>query len=138
MLLLYNEKLTYLIPCQHCNFLSLREQLPCGCGRPSGWCAGWPEGSWTAAGHWQVLAGTTAKWPAPEQHSCFSPKAKDSRVITNPTNSRQNELSTLCLPFLPSRPPGLGYAPWTAKRKKKSFRNYNPPSYQRKTWNPSS
>lgn len=78
------------------------ERLPCGCGRPSGWCAGWPEGSWTAAGHWWVLAGTAAEWPAPVQRSCFSPKAEDSRIITDPAKSTQNEPSTLCPPLPPN------------------------------------
>lgn len=81
-----------------------RERLPCGCDRLSGWCVGWPEGSWTAAGHWLVLAGTAAKWPAPELHSCFSPDAEESKVITNPAKSMQNALCALCPP--PSSLPG--------------------------------
>lgn len=130
------EKPTGLMPCQHqkLHFYRMhpgRERLPYGCDRPSGWCASWPEGSWIAAERWQVLAGTAAEWPAPELRSCFSPDAEDSRVIADPTKPTQNQLRTLCpSPLLFSRPPGLGYAMWTAKNKMKSFRYYNPPTIQ--------
>lgn len=98
-----SKKPTCSIPCQYHNLRFDRRHpwLPCGCDRLSGWCAGWPEGSWTAAGHWQALAGTAAEWPAPELHSCFSPDAEDSRVVTNPTKSMQDKLPTRCPPRLP-------------------------------------
>ena len=136
------EEPTGLIPCQYHNLhfygRHLERQLPCGCDRLSGWCASWPEGSWTAAEHWQALAETAAEWPAPELHSCFSPGAKDSRVITGPTKSMQNQLCTLCpSPFLFSRPPGLGYAPWTAKSKMRNFRNCYPPMIKEQESSPS-
>lgn len=105
-----------------------REQLPCGCGRPSGCCAGWPGGSLIAVGHWQVLAGRATKWPAPGLHVCFSPDMKDSRVITQHLKTPQN---ALYLPFPPAFQASRARLPTTNyKEQKRRFLNLNPPMTQ--------
>lgn len=81
-----------------------RERLPCGCDRPSGSCAGWPGGFWTAAEHWQVKVTTAAKWPVPELHSYFFPDVEDSRIIITLQVHAECTVYTLPAPFLPSRP----------------------------------
>lgn len=105
-----------------------RERLPCGCGRQSGCCAGWPGGSLIAVGHWQVLAGIATKWPAPGLHACFSPDMKDSRVITQHLKASQ---SALYLPFPPAFQASSARLPTTNyKEQKRRFLNLNPPTTQ--------
>lgn len=59
--------------------------VPCGCGRPCGWCASWPEDLWSAVVLQVGWEWTAGGWPTLKLQPYFSP---------NVFNRKQTQIST--------------------------------------------